>query len=313
MQDRAYGRASAVVVDPVMLNRQATLASLYELGFRNVDSVADLTALETRWGERDYDLLITDVSSDTGAVCNFLQRLRRADIAGNPFAVVLAMAWRMSRALVQDIIDAGADDLLGRPCSIAQIGARVQSLVFARKPFVVTHGYVGPDRWEGPVTAHSAPRFDAPNTLRGQALASGYDGAGEIAAGRARLQHAILKSQAFQLALLSESYVQSLTGGPGFAVVPGGSEALLVVAGRVLELADALKLDTVTELVTSFRDLIVDAPPPGSALARERPLLLRELATAVDVALSPGKERQDITREIVATVHMLRERDRKRA
>jgi response regulator RpfG family c-di-GMP phosphodiesterase len=63
---------------------------------------------------------------------------------------ILVTTWAPSEALVREVADCGADDLLVQPASRKQLTQRVEMLTYKRKPFVVTSNYIGPDRRTGP-------------------------------------------------------------------------------------------------------------------------------------------------------------------
>ena len=68
-------------------------------------------------------------------------------------------------------MNSGPDDLLLIPFAPDQIMSRLKILVERRKPFVVTHDYIGPDRRTAPRPGTtSATQFQVPNPARAQAL-----------------------------------------------------------------------------------------------------------------------------------------------
>ncbi len=117
------------------------------------------------------DLVVCDSNTLGGDLTTALQRLRRNDLGGNPFTAVLATVHDASMNGIRGVLDAGVDDLLLKPVSINRIMDRIETLVWDRKPFVVTNGYVGPTR-RGVKRESDKLEFaiDAPNTLRGKVV-----------------------------------------------------------------------------------------------------------------------------------------------
>ncbi len=122
-------------------------------------------------GNEMLDLVVCDSNTLGSELTTALQRLRRNDLGGNPFTVVLATAHDASMNGIRTVLDAGVDDLLLKPVSINRIIERIDTLVWDRKPFVVTGGYVGPTRRAAKrSTDNYEITIDAPNTLRGKVV-----------------------------------------------------------------------------------------------------------------------------------------------
>jgi len=117
------------------------------------------------------DLVVCDSNTLGGELTTALQRLRRNDLGGNPFTIVLATVHDASMNGIRTVLDAGVDDLLLKPVSINRIIDRISTLVWDRKPFVVTNGYVGPSRRTVTRPNDNVElTIDAPNTLRGKVV-----------------------------------------------------------------------------------------------------------------------------------------------
>ena len=73
--------------------------------------------------------------------------------------------------VIKQVFNCGADDLLVKPLSPKQLMLRIEALARGRKPFVVTHDYIGPDRRkaERPGEGEPTPLIDVPNALRSKA------------------------------------------------------------------------------------------------------------------------------------------------
>ena len=96
--------------------------------------------------------------------------MRAGDVGKNPFVVIMATAWKRSDEIIREAIDAGVDDLLIQPLSSDRVIDRIGYQVRARKQFIVTTDYIGPDRRNDVQreqdTKDGFEAMDVPNTLR---------------------------------------------------------------------------------------------------------------------------------------------------
>lgn len=79
---------------------------------------------------------------------------------------VIVTTWEADQDLVEKVADCGADALLVKPFAPKQLIERIEFLANRRKKFVVTSGYVGPDRRKDQTRESPIPLIDVPNTLR---------------------------------------------------------------------------------------------------------------------------------------------------
>lgn len=203
---RFFETAELLIYDPVAANRNATRASLHSLGFRRVEAVPALEALNTRICTKPPDLLIAEVSGGEQGICSLIQSVRRGDVGDNPFIVVLATTWRRDGSIITAAVNSGADDLVARPISTNVLGERIRLLVERRKGFVVTSDYIGPDRRRS-ARPGDAQCMDAPNPLKLRALDTATDDeigrqiAESVTAGKEALNLEKLRRDAVQLCL----------------------------------------------------------------------------------------------------------------
>ena len=146
MYDRRFQFASALLYDPQSSMRYNTRIALLNIGFGEVEAVTSLEELEERLEAGNYDLIVGDSRSNGGDTTGLVKKIRQHSVGKNPFVNVIVTLWDTSIEQVQAIIDSGTDDLLMRPMSSTNLNDRVQSLVHARKPFIVTGDYIGPER-----------------------------------------------------------------------------------------------------------------------------------------------------------------------
>ncbi len=146
MYDRRYQSASALLYDPQSSMRYNTRIALLNIGFGQVEAVNDYSEFIDRAETGHFDLIVGDSRTDSGDTRSIVRKIRHHDIGRNPFVTVIVTLWDTSPELVHQTIDSGADDLILRPMSTINLKDRVNGLVHARKPFIVTGDYIGPER-----------------------------------------------------------------------------------------------------------------------------------------------------------------------
>ena len=132
---------------------------------RDPDSFLDVVANEA------LDVIVCDANTMGDDFAGAVQRVRRNDMGGNPFAVVIGTVHDASMDGVRAAMDSGVDHLLLKPAPVARIVERIDHLIWERQPFVVTKGYVGPTRRSRKrANDDKAIVLNVPNTLRGKVI-----------------------------------------------------------------------------------------------------------------------------------------------
>jgi len=166
MESSFYSLAQMLVCDPVASNRAATRSALYSLGCRNIEIVANLQDFGEALDRRPPDLAICEAQDNETALCRVIREVRHGQHSYNPFVVIMVTAWTTSAALITQISNAGADDLLLRPFSAAVLDKHIRAHVLHRKPFIVTADYIGPERRSGSARGTGAVCLNPPNSIK---------------------------------------------------------------------------------------------------------------------------------------------------
>lgn len=166
MSRLSYETAETLVYDPVAANRTATRSLLYTIGFRRIETVSTLSDMHDCMKRRPPDLVLCEAQGVEADLCRMIQDLRQGSTGYNPFIVIIVTAWENSGALVTNVLNSGADDLILRPFSASTLGTRIISHVERRKSFVITTDYVGPDRNKDPKKRSNVQLFHPPNSLK---------------------------------------------------------------------------------------------------------------------------------------------------
>ncbi|WP_019961833.1 response regulator [Woodsholea maritima] len=160
-------RASVVVFDPVHINLRTTRYALHELGFRDIVCMSSIKEFKRRVMDDAPQLIIAEIANNEQEILPCIKGLRMGEMGHNPFVVTLLTCWSRDSGLLKQAIASGADDIIIRPFSTSFIEERIRTLVKARKPFIVTSDYIGPDRRTDPSRGNGNVKpIEAPNTLK---------------------------------------------------------------------------------------------------------------------------------------------------
>ncbi len=313
MQSQWIAHVGALLFDPVHSNRHLTRNGLFTLGFRDIDTPVALAELRHALETREYDLCILDVTDQPGPICDLIQGVRHGTVGRNPFLVILATTWNQSRDLVRKVIDAGAEDLILRPLSIGTLKARILLQTEARKDFVVTSTYIGPDRRRDPARSAPAALIPAPNALKAKAqdgLLSGPSAA-QIADARRQVERLRLQQNAMRIAIGARLIADHVCGGQPASVLDSELTQLTATAQDIKmrsadpSLAHLVSLcDGAVEAMGRLRSAIAG---PNAVQTTRAPLeLLEQLSYAVRRSLDPASDDAALHAEISRTVSRIK-------
>jgi len=305
----SFDSAETLIYDPVSANRATTRAALYNLGFRRIETVATLDALNECILRRPPDLAVCEAQGAEAELCAMIQTLRQGSNGYNPFIVIIVTAWENSNALVGRVINSGADDLLLRPFSTAVLGNRIRTHIERRKGFVITSDYVGPDRRGGSGRESNVELFEPPNSLRMKVQERLTDEVAnqrldaQLKKARATLNSEKLKRDAFQICVLWRLMQEHMPGSGKFDIdLTRLKDVTKGVARRAL--------DTEYEAAGEWCDSVL-AAIEGLELGVDRNAsmhLLGHAALNLNQLFSPEKTQTDHLNEIDATVAIVKAR-----
>ncbi|TCS61228.1 response regulator [Varunaivibrio sulfuroxidans] len=304
-----FEQVHLLLIDQDSVIRQTLRNILTDNGFRNIRLGADLFDLKSSFKTLEPDLLICDMDIGECGLAPFIHKLRHHDIPANPFIPVIATSWSPTPSAVRQIINAGADDLLTKPLSASQILSRIKSLVLARKPFIVTHEYIGPERRK-PDAAREAtiPQFPVPNVLRAKALAQGRIDPSSI---QQAIDEAVatvnflkLERDAFQVLYLVDRIV------PALAMFGEADEATKMMIDRLIYLAEDMvrrinrtKYAHVAELCESLMSVTTNLRDSQGCPSLKDVNLLKPLAQSIHAGFAQKDvEAAQIAHKISSTV-----------
>jgi len=255
----SFDQIDILLIDPDRVVRTAIRNILIDNGFRHVTVGSGMADIEMKLRIGMPDLLISDIKLEDGDLNRFVFQLRHHNVGSNPFLPVIVTAWSPTTEDVRAIVQSGADDMITKPLSAGQILQRIKALIKARKPFVVTSGYIGPDRRK-PGADHDRGEkidpIDVPNTLRVKALGDRNANINEI---QTQIDACIKKvnlekldRHSHQITWLVERIVPSMTFGPPDEATTKSLERLLFVGEDVSRRMVGTKFEHVGELCKSL-------------------------------------------------------------
>ena len=169
MPDFRFDTVDVLVVDPDANARRSIRNILHNNGFDDVRICGSAGEMHVHFEAEVPDLLICDADLPDEKLGTICHGIRHNEIGTNPFMALIALTWTPTREVVKEVINSGADDLVTKPIASGHLLDRIRLLIEARKPFVVTSDYVGPDRHRSSVRDTKIPLVEVPNLLKAKA------------------------------------------------------------------------------------------------------------------------------------------------
>ena len=310
MEKFAFDQVDILLIDPDRVVRTTIRNILIDNGFRNVTLGEGMNDIEMKLRIGMPDLLISDLHLADGNLNAFIHGLRHHNIGSNPFMPVIVTAWSPTTDDVRAIVQSGADDMITKPLSADQILQRIRALIKARKPFVVTSGYIGPDRRKPGADHDRGMHIDpiqVPNVLRAKALGErGLDISQiqrEIDACIKKVNPEKLDRHAHQITWLVERIVPAMAfGGPDDATKKS-LDRLLFVAEDVARRMVGTQFEHVSELCQSLINVTQRILDAGDFPAPKDVDLLKPLSQSIQRGFNVSdEEAQRAAHEISSTV-----------
>lgn len=303
-----YRRAAVLVYDPVHVNLRTTRYALHEIGFREMSCLSSLEELKRRLNDSTPALLILEATGHEAEVFRLVRAIRSGEAGRNPFLTMILTCWARDGALLKRAIGSGADDVIIRPFSTAFAEERIRTLVKARKPFIVTSDYIGPDRRnDAKRSASSARPILAPNTL--QAAIEGEEGAVDqanawIAEARATVEGERIRRLCMRMVVGAEVGLRALGEGRR----PDIDLADLERTAREMRLRLSRQRAREAVRVAQALDEVCARLPGEGELTVANLTLIKELATGAFAAFGGGQAIESSRDEISRTVDALQKR-----
>ena len=314
MEKLALDQIDILLIDPDRAVRSTIRNILIDNGFRTVTMGAGIGDIVSKFKIGMPDLLISDIKLGDGDISDFVYKLRHHEIGSNPFLPVIATAWSPTSEDVRGVVQSGVDDIVAKPLSAGQLLQRITMLIKARKPFVVTSAYIGPDRRKEGDDADRGEHIEqvkVPNVLRAKALGAGRVDIEQVqreidsCSNKVNLQK--LTRHAHQALWLVERIVPGLAFGGPDEPTKRSLERLLYVAEDIARRMVDTPFAHVSELCNSLIEVTGRILDGGDYPSPKDVDLLKPLAKAIQRGFDENDgEAARMAREIsesVATKH----------
>ena len=307
-QSFSLANAEALVLDPVHANRQASRSALSAAGFGRVIAQADLDSFSLAWSNEPFDLLLADVTENSERIFELVRSIRDGKIGRNPFVHIVLTAWRLEGELIKAALNSGADDMMARPFSADVVKSRVRTLAEARKAFVVTADYVGPDRRRDP--PRSSPHLmQVPNVLLARATGAAKAGAAaleDVKQVQKRVEAERMRRGAFKIACSLELLKAAQQASEAVDRELASVEA---AAKDVERRVTATPLKVAQKAIADLRAEVEKAR--GGADAAAALAAIEGYSWTLLETVYPSRDKEELRQEVLSTVATIRSRERK--
>ena len=279
----AATRARRAAVNVVIADQNRLLVrglrdGLRESGYDDVEPLDTCEALVQRLASRNVDLLITGTKLADGDTTDTVRAVRHGELGSNPFLAIILTSYEAGADTVRRVVDSGVDDFLLAPLSVSDLTRRIDILVKARKPFVVTSDYIGPDRRKDPGRVSNAPTFEPPNTLRskeqGEAISAAEQQA-SIDKVKAEMNEERLRRVGFQIAFLVDMMAPAMATGSVGDEFAGHAARLVQMAEEAVQRLTGTRFEAAGELCRTMATVARAIRSQGAgASARDTALLV---------------------------------------
>lgn len=151
--------------------RDQVVESLQDHGYAEITRAHDPDELGMTLRLGAVDLVIAVSRTEHIFIGDFIHDLRHGLLDCHPFPVVLMLCPSAEALHVRAVIDAGVDDLLITPLQGDTLIQRLGAFLVERRPFAVTHDYIGPNRRSvHRPGSQDAPLLLVPNPVKARAF-----------------------------------------------------------------------------------------------------------------------------------------------
>ena len=174
-----FSAVRVLIGEQSALIRQGLRNALYNMGFREFSDTGSFSEIHQRLKDHTFDLLILDSEMEGSGTTHLIKEIRRGKLGHDPFLVTLLILTNGDEVHIRSAILSGCDDIVLVPFASGQFMTRMANVLEHRKPFVVTHDYIGPDRRNKPRPGEaSAKQFLIPNPLYSRATGGSIEAYG---------------------------------------------------------------------------------------------------------------------------------------
>ena len=158
VRDFEYSDLSILVVDSNLHNLGLTRSMLLTLGVSGTSAATGAHSALEQFSVTTHDLAIVDMDFND-CICGLevVQIVRAGDNIVNPSIPIIMISARPALKQILAARDAGVNEFLRRPFSVAELSERITASMQDPRPYIRSTDYFGPDRrrpgnedYEGP-------------------------------------------------------------------------------------------------------------------------------------------------------------------
>ena len=282
-----YDELRTLVALPDDVARKGLRKTLVNEGMLHCREVGELPVLVEKIRQSAPDLLITTIN-DRWDTADLIRKVRHNALGANPFMVIIVLLEKPDPVVVNKVVNAGADDLLLPPWLGRLVIDRLDNFAQGRKPFLVTHDYIGPERRTLQRQENSiiSPTMDVPNPV--QWLSEGNADRElfrkKIHAALEQVNLRKIKSAGGQLRYLADRINEQFAEGGQPAIQPG-IKSLLEAADEMVRRAANTDFAPAIELTSGLRKICLRLQDSGREPKLDEVAVLPSLADAVVKAI----------------------------
>ena len=286
--------------------RLSLIGILRQKGFHNVVHSGTMPILDELASSSKIDLLVCDVDLPEGDFSKLVKGVRHNRIGNNPFIVIIALANEPTKETVGKIVSSGVDDLILKPITAGKVAERIENLTRARKDFVVTTDYIGPDRRKGGPRpgAQEIPTLEVPNPLAvktsGASLAEMEE---KIQAALHVINEQKVERHAFQIEYLVNQIMPIYKEGASKALIPL-VKRLVNVSADIKARLETTKYVHVSQLCDTVHEVAERINKNPLKPDRKDVALLPNLAQAVNMAFAADPNDVQVVKDITESVRI---------
>jgi DNA-binding response OmpR family regulator len=288
-----FDNIRVVLAEPRSELRKTLKQTLIDHGFRSVLDTGNLSQVANAVREGNVDLLIADTALPEGDFNEYVTNLRHSKHGDNPFLVVITLVSSPSRIAVQSAIDSGTDHVMAKPFEPETLVSHVRELTHARKRFVVTTDYIGPDRRSGRrAGSMEIPQVEVPNPLRQRMTGQMSEGMlrRNIQTAKARVNEQKVVRHAFQIGWLLERLMPEIDSVDKSEEFKAHMKRLGMVADDMSVRIKSTRYAHIASMCMTLTSMVEQAA--NKDFDEHDIRMLQKIAELIAAAFSPEREEQ---------------------
>lgn len=142
-------RVLIIESSPELFDLFRSVLKLFTVLERNIDSAYSAEEGFKKFADGNHDLVIVDWMQTPDKGIELTRKIRMSDRSPNPFVPIIMTAGSGHENRVTRARDAGVSEYLVKPFTAKTLAKKIERIVENPRQFVVSDGFVGPDRRTG--------------------------------------------------------------------------------------------------------------------------------------------------------------------